>query len=542
MSEEATLKAKSCSIFNDVLGPLMRGPSSSHSAAPYAIALTCKQLSLSNNEILCDAVVRFDPDGSFAHVHIDQGSDEGFAAGFMGIDHRSSAYLDGLRILESPNPPFRFRTEVASLAPDGHPNLVEIRLTCKEGSVERTDRYLAVSTGGGAFQIIECNSSPVEIDGQAFSLVVECTEASTSHEILGCLRAWDILVDSGEDLDGAKKLWAFRTLRNLSVNERAQLSLLDSIVRVREAAPTSLPTTGEKPLFSSGEDVLSLCRLYTLPEIAVQYESRILGVDVHSVDTMFEELARSLITKVEEGLAQRSEEVGFKILRPTAFKIFNSRSAGKLIGEPLHHAISGALAVMETSAMHGLVVACPTGGSAGILPGCLYSLKQTGHTMESIVEALKTAGVIGAIIGIRGTFAAELSGCAVETGAAAAMAAAGMAHAAEAPPVTVFHAASLCLMNTIGLVCDPIGGTVEVPCHGRNLAGVGHAFVASGAAIGGFDSFIPFDEAVDAVVKVGKCLPSSLRCTSKGGLAATPTAALQRKTFVGLNESHSKAE
>ena len=182
------------------------------------------------------------------------------------------------------------------------------------------------------------------------------------------------------------------------------------------------------------------------------------------------------------------------------------------------------LSVMETNVMRGIVCACPTAGSAGIIPGCLYSLKQEGHSMIEITNVLKVAGAVGVIIGKRATFAAEIAGCMAETGSAAAMAAAGLAHAMGATPETAFNASAISLMNTLGLICDPVAGEVEVPCYARNIAGVGHAFVSASSAIGGFKSFIPFDEVVDTILKVGKSMSSDLKCTCRGGLALTPTA------------------
>jgi len=142
-----------------------------------------------------------------------------------------------------------------------------------------------------------------------------------------------------------------------------------------------------------------------------------------------------------------------------------------------------------------------------------------------IADALKVAGIVGKIIAERATFAGSVAGCAVEAGSAAAMAAAGLAYIMDEKSVEApFSAAALCLMNNSGLVCDPVKGEVEVPCHARNIAGVGHAFTAATASIGGFNSYIPFDEVVDSMLEVGKTIPPSLRCTSQGGLATCPTA------------------
>jgi L-serine dehydratase len=513
-----------CSILNDVLGPIMRGPSSSHSAAPYAIATTCRQLTLSEGEALTGAVIRFDRDGSFARVHTQQGADEGFAAGLLDIDIGSPEYSNVLETLASPRPPFSFKIEVGSLARPCHPNLVELLLRCEGGAGVRTDRYLAVSTGGGTFQITACGKNPVSIDGTTHTLIVECDVPVSTEVLLPCAERADLVTVDPEGTDGPATWWLFRLHRELTSDERSRVSAVPGVTRLREAAPSQLPVVGAESLWGSAADVLFLCRDATLPDIAVRYESLLTGIPESRVHDLFEERSHALLALVETGLERDTEGIQFRFLKPAARRVLDSPTARALVGDPVHRAISGALAVMETTTARGVVYACPTAGSAGVLPGCLYSLKQSGHAPGDITDALKVAGIIGAIVGTRATFAAELAGCMVETGVAGAMAAAGLTYIAGGPPEAVFSAAATCLMNTLGLVCDPVGGEVEVPCHARNIGAVGHAFVASATAVGGFASVIPFDEVVDTLSEIGRCMPTELKCTSLGGLAVTPTA------------------
>jgi L-serine dehydratase len=343
-------------------------------------------------------------------------------------------------------------------------------------------------------------------------------------KILACFSEEGLLLDKHQNIDETSDFWLLYTRRPLKGEERGLLSLVPSIMLIREAAPNQMIVSGGKAPFVSSKQVLELCTDKSLPEIAVHYESEILGLAADKIEELFVQRAELMLKIVETGFARKPAKARYDFLGPTADRVFRSRTAKLLTGDSIHTAISGALSVMESNTMRGVVCAAPTAGSAGIIPGCLYSLKQAGHPMSVIVDTLKVAGVVGAIIGIRATFAAELAGCTVETGAAAAMAAAGLAYVMGALPETVFNAATMPLMNTLGLVCDPIGGSVEVPCYARNIAGVGHAYVSASASIGGFRSFIPFDEVVDTLLKVGKSMPSDLRCTSKGGLAVCPTA------------------
>jgi len=181
-------KQRKISILNDVLGPIMHGPSSSHSAAPYAIASTCRQLSLSNGENLLEASIRFDFNGSFAQVHEEQGSDEGFAAGLIGANMESKEYSYALSTLKSPIAPFKFNIELCSLKQIDHPNLVELSLTCDSNSSRRTDRYLAISTGGGIFELLQYNDRKISIDGSTYIFIIESSVRISLKDILACLK------------------------------------------------------------------------------------------------------------------------------------------------------------------------------------------------------------------------------------------------------------------------------------------------------------------------------------------------------------------
>jgi L-serine dehydratase len=183
------------------------------------------------------------------------------------------------------------------------------------------------------------------------------------------------------------------------------------------------------------------------------------------------------------------------------------------------------MAVMHVNGAMGVICAAPTGGSAGVLPGVLVTLvEERGLSSEDAALALFAASAIGVIVAVRATFAAEVAGCQVEIGAAGAMAAAAVVDAAGGTACQCADAAAIALQNTMGSVCDLVQGMVEIPCHTRNATAASSAFVCADLVLGGYQNPIPLDETVDAVFAVGKMMPSALRCTSKGGLAATPTA------------------
>jgi len=183
-----------------------------------------------------------------------------------------------------------------------------------------------------------------------------------------------------------------------------------------------------------------------------------------------------------------------------------------------------ALAIQEYNAAMGKIVATPTAGSCGILPaGVLTMLNQRGATEESAIMALITAGAIGMVIANEAHVSGAQGGCQAECGVAAAMTAAALVEMRGGTNSMAAHAAAIALQNQMGLVCDPVAGLVEVPCILRNGGSIAIAINSADLALAGVESVIPIDEVILAMNDVGNALPESLRETSLGGLAATPT-------------------
>ena len=201
----------------------------------------------------------------------------------------------------------------------------------------------------------------------------------------------------------------------------------------------------------------------------------------------------------------------------------NSRKG--LCGDTLGKAISYSMAVLETNASMGLIVAAPTAGSAGIVPGLLLALQEVhGFSDEKIVEVLFNAGAIGYLAMRNATVAGAVGGCQAEVGVASAMAASAAVELMGGTPKSCLNAASTVLMNMLGLVCDPVGGLVEYPCQNRNAAGVANALIAAEMALAEIPQLIPLDEMIDTMYTVGRKLPAELRETALGGCAAAPSA------------------
>ena len=208
---------------------------------------------------------------------------------------------------------------------------------------------------------------------------------------------------------------------------------------------------------------------------------------------------------------------------------------GTLCGKDMSKAIARALAVAGCNAAMGKIVAAPTAGSCGILPGCLVSLyEDRGYQEKDIVMSMFTAGAIGMVVASKSSLAGAEGGCQAECGSAAAMAAAALVELMGGTPSQCADACAIAIANQMGLVCDPVGGLVEIPCIKRNVSGLMIAFSSADMALAGIRSEIPADECIDAMREVGDALPKTLKETAGGGLATTPTGKkLRDKVFKG---------
>ncbi len=225
----------------------------------------------------------------------------------------------------------------------------------------------------------------------------------------------------------------------------------------------------------------------------------------------------------------RGNKVPCKLVSPTGGALREYAKKGGLCGGFILSAAAIALEVATYNASMGRIVAAPTAGSCGILPGLLFAWKEfygteAEETETSLTEALVVAGAIGEVIANRATLAGAEGGCQAECGAAAAMGAGALVYLQNGSNRAVASAVAITLKSVLGLVCDPVGGLVESPCIKRNgtLAAIGA--LSADMALAGIESLIPADEVIDAMAQIGRSIPPSLRETSRGGLAVTPTA------------------
>jgi L-serine dehydratase len=450
------------SILNDVLGPVMRGPSSSHTAGSYHIARLVR--SLLGDEPSA-AEFTFDPDGSYAATYRQQGVDLALTAGLLGWPITDDRFARALAFAPRHGLDIRFR--VARLEGADHPNTVRGKILSKGG---RKLEAVAKSVGGGMILLTELDGRSVRLDGKSSVALVLAGRTYTAPPLF----------------------------------------------HVRQG----------DPLFLDGAEMVRLAgrRRVSLGRIALAYEAGLLGLPeaevIDEVWRRFEVMADS----VRRGLAGRG--LGLKLLEPSAGGIFRAEAGKALAAGGLHtRAAARAMAALHVSNSGGVVCAAPTGGSAGVLPGVMVTLtEERGLSREQVSLALLAASAIGILVARRATFAAEVAGCQVEIGAAGAMAAAAVVEAAGGSAARAADAAAVALQNTMGSVCDLVQGMCEIPCHTRNAVAASSAFVCADLVLGGYRNPIPLDETIDASYAAGRMLPAELRCTAKGGLAVAPSA------------------
>lgn len=279
--------------------------------------------------------------------------------------------------------------------------------------------------------------------------------------------------------------------------------------------------------FNHAKEMLELCKEHNIPisEVMKRREMKLAEVTADEIDARMRHALEIMKTSTHDAINAPGKSMG-GLIGGESSKLMKHFDEGKgICGTKLEKAVAYAMAVLETNASMGLIVAAPTAGSAGVVPGLLLSLQESyGFSDDEIVKALYNAGAIGYLAMKNATVAGAVGGCQAEVGVAAAMAASAAVELLGGTPEQCTNAASTVLMNMLGLVCDPVGGLVEYPCQSRNAAGVANALIATEMALAGIPQLIPLDEMITVMYSVGRRLPVELRETALGGCATAPSA------------------
>jgi L-serine dehydratase len=512
---------KHVSILNDVLGPIMRGPSSSHTAGSYRIGLLVRSLL---DEKPTKVTLTVDPYGSLAPTLEQLGVDIAFVAGVMGWSMLDEDYTTAMDKAAKLGVQISFTN--APLEHSQHPNAIWIQ--AESGSGSRLDAG-AESIGGGTIRFTHIDGWAVVLTGESFDILVETTEQATS-EVEQLLANLELLDKPELVVQGDSVLLVARSRSLLTPELESQLQNISGVERVRCVAPFC-HIKGGTELFSDAREMVAVAQREgrSLGQVALEYESKLLGISEEEVVKEIFQRLDVMEKSVRFGLDDR--RVDMMLLNPTAREILESEENKKVAIGGIHtRAAARSMAAMHASNSRSVVCAAPTGGSAGVIPGVLSSLiEERGLERDAAALALLAAGAVGAIVAKRATFAAETAGCQVEIGAAGAMAAAAVVEVAGGSALQAADAAAIALQNTMGSVCDPVHGTCEVPCHTRNAVAASSAFVCADLVLGGYENPVPLDDSIDASFAVGKALPRELRCTAAGGLSIAPSALAMKR-------------
>ena len=284
--------------------------------------------------------------------------------------------------------------------------------------------------------------------------------------------------------------------------------------------------------FKKAAELLSLCKEYDKPisQIMMDRECEMTEKPLDEIRSRMAVSLQIMKDATKEAINQPSQSMG-GLIGGESRKLSDLQSSGKNIaGNLISKAIAYSMGVLEVNASMGLIVAAPTAGSSGVIPGVLLALQEEyDFTDDQIIDALFTCSAIGYLAMLNATVAGAVGGCQAEIGVAAAMAAAAVVELMGGTPEQCTDAASTVLMNMLGLVCDPVGGLVEYPCQNRNASGASNAIVAAEISLAGIHQLIPLDEMMDIMYTVGKKLPADLRETALGGCALSPSACAKCK-------------
>lgn len=502
------------SIFNDVIGPVMRGPSSSHCAASLRIGRICHDLM---DGRISDIEIDFDPNGSLATTHKDQGSDMGLFGGFLGWEAYDERLVDSEMHLAAAG--IQATINIKELR-EKHPNAYQVTLR----NPWEKHQVIAISTGGGMIEVIEIDGVKVSLAGDCFLTLVY---SSDSQKLDAYLRQAK-LPDELEIHTNDKGILILKSQAFLDETFLEEFKAIDGVISIKQVKPV-LPVLTRKNTvvpFITCDEMLAYNddKNLSLWELAVKYESMRGNISEEEVLLKMKDIRIILKNAVETGL--KGTKFEDRILGPQSVKFKSMMEDKKLVvGDVLNRIIMYVSAIMEVKSSMGVIVAAPTAGSCGAMPGAVLGVADSlGLSDEETVKALMIAGLIGVFIAAHSTFAAEVGGCQAECGSGATMAAAAIVHLAGGTLNQSISAASMALQSSLGMICDPIGNRVEAPCLNRNVMAASNALSCANMALADYDHLIPLDQVIETMYEVGKSIPNTLRCTNLGGLSITKAA------------------
>lgn len=516
------------SIFNDVLGPVMRGPSSSHCAASLRIGRLCRDLMDGN---IKDVLIEFDPNGSLATTHKSQGSDMGLFGGFLGWEAYDESLPNYQQAINEAG--ISIQLKIVDIGAE-HPNTYKITLTNENES----HQVVALSTGGGMIEVIEIDGAAVSMGGDYYETLIYTSSPEKAAAYVKATVDYDQITLC----KGQRSYVEIKAQNFLTEAIKEELLTMEEITSIKELSPV-LPIRARRNItvpFSTCDEMLKYNegKNLSLWELAIHYESERGNISHGEVIKMMKEITAIMRNAVTNGLNGTTYKD--RILGSQSLNFRDQMEKKALIdSQVLNTIIMYVSAIMETKSSMGVIVAAPTAGSCGAMPGTVLGASDVMKVSEEeTVKAMLAAGMIGVFIAGHATFAAEVGGCQAECGSGSGMAAAALVSLAKGSLHQTLSAASMALQNSLGMICDPIANRVEAPCLGRNTLAAGNALSCANMALADYDHLIPLDQVIETMDEVGKSMHRNLRCTGLGGLAMTKASKAIEARLNELSPEH----
>ena len=467
---------------------------------------------------ISEVLIEFDPNGSLATTHEGQGSDMGLFGGFLGWEADDERLENAGEYIATAGIQIDFQLSELDI---DHPNTYKITLT---NSREQRE-LIAISTGGGMIEVVRIDGSAVSMDGGYYETLIYVAESDPVVDYLKNNVEFDSLeIHGGIDLS----LVEIKSNNFLDDVFLEELRSFHEVLFVKEIGPV-LPVLSRKNMevpfitcqemmaYNEGKDL-------ALWELALEYECARGNITRKEVFDKMKEIHQIMKDSIEIGLKGTHYED--RILGSQSVKFKELLEKKKLIkADVLNRIVMYVSAIMEVKSSMGVIVAAPTAGSCGAMPGAVLAVVDSLNLPEDeSIKALLAAGLIGVFIAAHSTFAAEVGGCQAECGAGATMAAAAIVGLGGGDLIQSISASSMALQSLLGMICDPIGNRVEAPCLNRNVLAASNALSCANMALADYDHLIPLDQVIETMYEVGKSIPNTLRCTNLGGLSITPAA------------------
>jgi L-serine dehydratase len=441
----------------------------------------------------------------------------GLFGGFLGWEAYDERLPESEKYLAEAG--INYTIQIVELS-EKHPNTYQITLS----NDTETRLLTAISTGGGMIEVINIDGNKVSMAGDYHETLVYCNNADGIQIYLDGKIEYDQVVFH----EGENPCIQIKTQQRIPEAICHELLQMDSVHTVKRLNPV-LPIKSRKNLkvpFITCNEMLSFNKDKNekLWELAVTYESIRGNISREEVFEKMRAIIRIMGNAIETGLSGTAYKD--RILGSQSPNYQKSYDANQLLGgDVLNKTIMYVSAIMEVKSSMGVIVAAPTAGSCGGLPGVVFGAAHSmGANEDDIVKAMLSAGLIGVFIAAHATFAAEVGGCMAETGSGGGMAAAALVEMNGGTLDQSIAAASISLQNSLGIICDPIGNRVEAPCLGRNVMAATNAISCANMALSDYEHLIPLDEVIETMKAVGDQIHHTLRCTNLGGLSITNTA------------------